>query len=201
MTNPNNLVYHSIKSGGGPPVGTFVPVGDISGPPTVGSASNPVTGTGTIQVLRVPADTVAFALQLDGDAFPRIGVQYDPTDFGFVVMGDGTADPWNGGSLIGVGKNTDGSFYQTISSLGINSQDFRFGFNDPNIGYIGASGYAWRIQGAVSLQSGENPPGDTTGGNLGDLYINQGGTPGTTTILYQCTTAGVAGVAVWTAIL
>lgn len=54
---------------------------------------NPVTGTGKLTTLVFPVDTVAIALALDGDDFPRILFLSDSTD-GVLYIGDGTYDPY-----------------------------------------------------------------------------------------------------------
>lgn len=74
------------------------------------------------------------------------------------------------------------------------------GVNDTNAGAINQLALGTRIGGsttaAVVISSGTGAP--TIGGNVGDLWIRT--TDGTeTTYFYRCTGAGVAGVAVWTA--
>ncbi len=50
-----------------------------------------------------------------------------------------------------------------------------------------------------TVRAGTGAPG--VGGNLGDLYIRTDGDCTASTYLYACTTAGIAGAAVWTALV
>lgn len=53
--------------------------------------------------------------------------------------------------------------------------------------------------GGPIIQAGAGAPG--VGGNVGDVYINQTGSPATDTLLYGCTVAGGAGAATWVALV
>ncbi len=50
-----------------------------------------------------------------------------------------------------------------------------------------------------TVRAGTGAP--AVGGNLGDLYIRTNGDPTASTYLYACTTAGIGGAAVWTALV
>lgn len=57
---------------------------------------NPVTGSGKINTIVFPLDTVWLSVALEGDVFPRWMIASDPTDG--IYMGDGTFNPYNAGS-------------------------------------------------------------------------------------------------------
>jgi hypothetical protein len=73
-------------------------------------------------------------------------------------------------------------------------------YNDANAGTVNNFAAPLRLAtnaGAAGciLNSGANAP--TIGGNVGDLYFRTNPS-GANTLIYQCTTAGAAGAAVWT---
>lgn len=72
--------------------------------------------------------------------------------------------------------------------------------NDTNQGAVNNLASPLKLQvgsgGGVILTSGPGVP--TIGGNLNDLWIRSDAS-GETAYFYRCTTAGVAGAAVWTA--
>lgn len=51
----------------------------------------------------------------------------------------------------------------------------------------------------ITINSGSGVP--AIGGNVGDLYFDKAGDPTASTYAYACTTAGLAGAAVWTALV
>lgn len=77
--------------------------------------------------------------------------------------------------------------------------DFDF-YNDANAGTVNSLASPLRLAtnagaaGAI-LNSGAGAP--TIGGNVGDLYFRTNPS-GANTLIYQCTTPGAAGTAVWT---
>lgn len=66
---------------------------------------NPITGSGKMTVAVFPVDTVLCAVALNGDAFPRLIIAIDPTDFASIMLGNGTANPAAGGPSIGSAGN------------------------------------------------------------------------------------------------
>jgi hypothetical protein len=89
--------------GGGPAAGTYIPVADSAGV-TVNTTTydNGVTGSGKLTTLVFPQDTVAFALAIEGDAFPQLFLEVQR---GQLWFGDGTFDPYNDGSRVAGGHD------------------------------------------------------------------------------------------------
>lgn len=85
-------------SGGGDTSG-LLPIADPTGV-TSETSPNTIKGSGTIGVVTVPADTTVFAVKLEGDDYARIVINADPTDWGAILLGDGTFDPLTGGANI-----------------------------------------------------------------------------------------------------
>lgn len=75
--------------------GDSLPIADPTGV-TDGTADNTIKGSGTYAWKKFPADTAVMAWGLEGDDFPRVVFGADPTDYGVVLVGDGTVDPASG---------------------------------------------------------------------------------------------------------
>lgn len=165
--------------------GTDLPIADPGGGYHVDTTTydNPVSGSGKMAVAVFPADTAAFAIAIEGDAFPRWVFTSDPTD-GF-YFGDGTSAAYGGGANLFV--QSDGS-----ATLSANTVSVRVGVTtDANRGTYSESQVGFVIEVAM-LSSGSGVP--AIGGDEGDRYFLTV-SPYTE---YVCTTAGAAGSAVWT---
>jgi hypothetical protein len=92
--------------GGGGDTSGLLPIADPTGV-TIETADNPITGSGTIDVLTFPADTPVLAVKLEGDAFPRLIINVDPGDYTAIALGDGTVDPLgDDGAHIGINNDS-----------------------------------------------------------------------------------------------
>jgi hypothetical protein len=147
--------------------------------------ANPVAGSGNLTTLVFPQDTAALAIALTGDAHPRWLMTTDGLDG--IYMGNGASDLYNVPSAsMNVGSNNEG----VLSGNGMSLK----------VGSAASGGRPKRAFVGGSLQISPNGSTITSGagipaisGELGDIYIRTDGSP----YLYFCTTAGVAGVAVW----
>lgn len=200
-TSPDGPVRIAGKATGSPGGGsqpgellpTAVPVGATVDDTTY---DNTLSGSGKLTTLVFPtaADYVAFALAVEGDAFPRVLIGTDPAGYFAFLYGDGTQDASGAGAafaLVPQGSDTAGATIQAGTSafvVGVidqtNVPQYNRVINPLQIGLGGAI-----------VSSGTGAP--TAGGNVGDMYIRKDGGDGSW--LYRCTTAGVAGVAVWAA--
>jgi hypothetical protein len=185
--------------GGGVTPGTVLPVADPAGV-TVDTTTydNPVTGSGKITTLVFPQQTAAFAIAIEGDAFPRWCWATDPvTDD--LTLGDGTIDPDGGnGAYVGCNPQGDGTMALTLgganAGLILNEIDANVGVRNKSTG----AGGKFCLGNQATLSSGTGTP--NFGGNVGDIYIrtDPGGANET---IYRCTVAGSFGLATWVGIL
>jgi hypothetical protein len=159
---------------------------------------NPVTGSGKIATLVFPATTTAFAIALEGDAFPRWCFSSDPMGDD-LTFGDGTFDPDGGrGAFMGIhAKDADGFVSMAIGggrgniNLGVaddhSPTGVRHDINHP---------FAFTDGSKIFMASGDP---SNYAGNLGDIIFRTDGDVGST--IYRCTVAGTTGDATWAAIL
>jgi hypothetical protein len=185
--------------GGGVTPGTVIPDADPSGA-TVDTTTynNDWTGVGKLHTLVFPQSTVAIAIAIAGDAFPRIVSLSNPVDG--IYYGDGTVNPINVGAATWIEAATPGEFVHVTE--GGQATQLRVGVPDTNRGHQVASPYGFTLGdgGAglgATLSSSTGVP--AIGGNLNDLHIRLDA-PDVNHWLYRCTAAGVAGVATWTAV-
>jgi hypothetical protein len=89
---PRAVVQAAVSSSDGGGTADALPIADPTGV-TTETAANSIKGSGTYNVVTFPADSVAVAWKLEGDAFPRLVMPVDPNDYGALFMGDGTTDP------------------------------------------------------------------------------------------------------------
>lgn len=193
----------NVGGGGGPQIPS-IPIADTTAPVIDKTTyDNTVTGVGKITTLIMPTDTVAFALAVAGDAFPRWLFLSDATD-GF-YGGDGTFDPYaETGQFVNLWAQ--GLTFRGIPGAGasINSEDalvLRSGVGTgiqckgrlvpglPN----SSSGVG------ASITSNAGDPNGNVEGSAGDIYLRSDGAPGSSNIIYVCTVTGNPGT--WVGIL
>jgi len=85
--------------------GTYLPVADAAGVVVdTTTYDDTLKGSGKLATLVFPTDAGLLAIAMEGDAFPRLIMGADPTNFGALVLGNGTFDAANdGGALISIG--------------------------------------------------------------------------------------------------
>lgn len=165
------------------------------------SYNNDLTGNPLLTNV-APTASVLFAVAEAGDTQPRIVVCTDAGNG--IFFGDGTIDPFSSGVQIwaSIGAGLAVLFLASPSgaSLEIGQQDSSIGSYSVFNGPLQIGGNPGTSDGVV-LSSGTQTPNGNEGGNVGDLYYQRPSgslTPKSWwTALWQCTTGGAPGTAVW----
>lgn len=181
-------------SGGSQP---SVPIAASSGTIDTTTYDNPVTGSGKIATLVFPANTAAFAIALEGDAFPRWCFAADPVNDDLTI-GDGTFAPDGGdGAFMGIALQSDGTAAMQIGGAG----------GGLSLGHITGDGRtvnqtlrAVQLGNAASISSGGFDPNLGLEGAVGDIFIRTDSGVAME-VIYRCTVAGGPGVATWAGIV
>lgn len=187
------------------PVGTTVaiPIAEAAGVADSTTYDNPVDA-GKMNVVVTPSDQVVLAMAIEGDAFPRLIWLTDPVDG--MYIGDGTFDPYFGNSIevyfdsagFGVIDYTD----STLWALGVNyAARGRISLISNGVQLGNPVNHAYQGSPAPALTGGTSSPNTLPlGGEVGDIYVRTDGA-GRLQAVYQCTTRGNPGVAVWSKLL
>jgi hypothetical protein len=190
---------------------TGVPIGDTAEVGTDLAYTDPISHN-PIKVLTMSEDTSAVAIAATGDTFPQIvfrpGIDPSSTTGQAIAFGDGSFDPVTSNSalqIINDGNNpANGMPVWTLLgskvSLELNGNvgniNEQVVADQLSIGsFNGASGNP------ITIQVGAGNPNTLhVPGNLRDVFFNTTSV-GVVDWQWQCTTAGAAGVAVWTQML
>lgn len=114
-------------------------------PFTTETMANPISD-GSMTVMVAPVDNPILAVALEGDAYPRLIINADPTDFEGLAMGDGTVNPVTGeGGYIGYNS---GQGLNISSGLGINMN------GTDNVTIVGSSGTVRLDNSGLTASSG-----------------------------------------------
>lgn len=150
---------------------------------------NPITGTGKLTTLVMPADTGLLAVALAGDAFPRYLLASDPADG--LYLGDGTVDPYADGGNLLVDSVTAGLGLTMFGISAVVSTATQPPYAPAGLGVFNTQTINLD---SFSITFGTGAP--TIGGYVGDLYVRIDAASGAD-YLYRCTASDVAGAATW----